>query len=155
MMLLDKRNLLTGAALAAALAAGYGLATFRPAPADAHGEEAHGEEGHADEKGGEEGFIAQAADQAAAAGAAVVTVGRGGGSDIRLTGRVEAAPDARAVVAAPVSGVVERVLLSPGAKVAAGGGVAVIRSADGALVGAEAAAAAAEAAAARETAHQH
>ena len=31
-MLLSKRNLLTGAALAAALAAGYGLATFRAAP---------------------------------------------------------------------------------------------------------------------------
>ncbi len=147
-MLLSKRNLLTGAALAAALAAGYGLATFRPAPADAHGEEAIGEEGHADEKGGEEGFIALAADQAAAAGVAVVTVGRGGGSGIRLTGRVEAAPDARAVVAAPVSGVVERVLLSPGAQVAAGGGVAMIRSADGALVRAEASAAAAEAQAA-------
>ena len=150
-MLFSKRNLLTGAALAAALAAGYGLATFRPAPADAHGEEARDEEGHADEKVGEEGFIALAADQAAAAGVAVVTVGRGGGSDIRLTGRVEAAPDARAVVAAPVSGVVERVLLSPGAQVAAGGGVAVIRSADGALVRAEASAAAAEAQAAQAT----
>ncbi len=80
-MLFSKRNLPTGAALAAALAAGYGLATFgpAPAPADAHGEEARGEEGHADEKGGEEGFIALAADQAAAAGVAVVTVGRGGG----------------------------------------------------------------------------
>jgi len=148
-MLLSKRNLFTGAAIAAALAAGYGLATFRAAPADAHGEEAHGEEGHAEEKGGEEGLIALPADQAAAAGVAVVTVGRGGGSDIRLTGRVEAAPDARAVVAAPVSGVVERVLLSPGAQVAAGGGVVVIRSADGASVRAEAAAAAAEAEAAR------
>lgn len=148
-MQISKRNLLTGVALAAALAAGYGLATFRAAPQASHSEDAHADEDHAAPARAEEGFIPLSADQAAAAGVAVVTVGRGGGSDIRLTGRVEAAPDARAVIAAPVAGVVERVLLSPGAQIGAGGGVAVIRSADGALVRAEASAAAAEAQAAQ------
>jgi cobalt-zinc-cadmium efflux system membrane fusion protein len=152
-MQISKRNLLTGVAIAAALAAGYGVATFRHSEPDAaHGEESHGEEGHSEAEGqpkAEESFITLAADQATAAGVAVVTVGRGGGSDIRLTGRVEAAPNARAVIGAPVAGVVERVLLSPGAQIGAGGGVAVIRSADGALVRAEASAAAAEAQAAQ------
>jgi cobalt-zinc-cadmium efflux system membrane fusion protein len=146
-MQISKRNLFTGVALAAALAAGYGLATFRAAPEASHSEDA--DEDHAEPAGAEKGFIPLSADQSAAAGVAVVTVGRGGGSDIRLTGRVEAAPDAHAVIAAPVAGVVERVLLSPGAQIGAGGGVAVIRSADGALVRAEASAAAAEAQAAQ------
>jgi cobalt-zinc-cadmium efflux system membrane fusion protein len=143
MMKIDKKALLSGAAILAALAVGYGLASLRaPAAKDRHAEPAA-------EAKTEEGRIEILAADASAAGIAVVTVGRGGGSDVRLTGRVEAAPDARAVVAAPLAGVVERVLVSPGVQVGAGGGLVLIRSADGALVSAEAVAAGAEAQAAQ------
>lgn len=141
----DKKTLLTGAAMLAALGLGYGLAMLRGGGA----EPPHGhEEEAASTPRAEEGVVPLTAEAAKAAGVAVVAVDQGGGSAIRLTGRVEAAPDARAVIAAPVGGTIERVLLSPGAPVAAGGAVAVIRSADGALIRAEASAAAAEAQAA-------
>lgn len=142
-MPLDKKSLLTAAALVAALAAGFGLAKVSdradapPAEAD-HGE--HEEAG--------DGLVRLTPQQAAAAGVAVVSVPRGGAGDLRLTGRVEAAPSARAAVSSSLAGSVERLLVAPGASVAAGAGLAVIRSADGASVAAETRAAAADAEAA-------
>lgn len=139
---------LYGAVAAAVLLAGAGgftLSTLIARPA-APAEEEHGaEEEHAE--GGLE--IKLTPQQASAAGIAVVTVSRGGAGDLRLTGRVEAAPSARAAVSAPVSGAVVRLLVAPGTNVGAGGGLAVIRSTEGAAARAESVAAGAEAEAAR------
>lgn len=154
-MALDKKTLISAAAVVVALGAGFGLAKLsdRPPAAEAeHGEE-HADE-HGEEKAGEHAeeagdVVRLTPQQAASAGVAVVTVGQGGAGDLRLTGRVEAAPSARAMVAAPVSGSIERVLVAPGGRIGAGGALAVIRSAEGAAVSAEATAAAAEAEAAR------
>jgi cobalt-zinc-cadmium efflux system membrane fusion protein len=140
---------LYGAVAAAVLLAGAGgfaLSTLVNRPA-APAEEEHGEEGEHAEGGGSE--VKLTPQQATAAGIAVVTVSHGGAGDLRLTGRVEAAPSARAAVAAPVSGAVVRLLVAPGSNVGAGGGLAVIRSAEGAAVRAESVAAGAEAEAAR------
>lgn len=146
-MPVDKKSLLTAAAVVAALGAGFGIAKISDrAPAGEVSEGAeHGEE-HAE---GGDSVVKLTPQQAAAAGVAVVSVSRGGAGDLRLTGRVEASPGARAAVAAPVSGAIERLLVSPGTNVAAGAGLAVIRSADGAAVNAEAVAARADAEASR------
>lgn len=144
-MSLDKRTLLTAAAVVVALGAGFGVAKLTDRPPTAEAEAEHGEE-HG-EAGGD--TVKLTPQQASAAGIAVVTVAHGGAGDLRLTGRVEAAPSARATVAAPVSGSVVRLLTTPGASVGAGAGLAVIRSADGAAVRAESIAAGAEAEASR------
>ena len=141
----DKRMLLTATAVVVALGAGFGLAKLTDRPPAPEAEAEHGEE-HA-EGGGD--VVKLTPQQASAAGIAVVTVVTGGAGDLRLTGRVEAAPSARAAVAAPVSGSVIRLLTAPGASVGVGGGLALIRSADGASVRAESVAAGAEAEAAR------
>lgn len=150
-MALDKKTLISAAAVVIALAAGFGLAKLSdrpPAAETGHADEQTDEHGEEHAEGGGD-VVRLTPQQAAAAGVAVVTVGQGGAGDLRLTGRVEAAPGARALVAAPVSGSVERVLVAPGGRVGAGGGLVVIRSAEGAAVSAEATAAAAEAEAAR------
>jgi cobalt-zinc-cadmium efflux system membrane fusion protein len=144
-MATDKKTLLTAAAVVVALGAGFGLARITDREPAGEAEEAHGEE-HT-EGGGD--TVKLSAAQASAAGVAVVTVARGGAGDLRLTGRVEAAPSARAAVAAPVSGSVVRVLVAPGTSVGAGGGLAVIRSGDGAAMRADSVAAGAAAEAAR------
>lgn len=140
-MAIDKKSLLTAAAVVVALGAGFGVAklTDRPPAAEAEAEQG---EAHPEAAGNEVKLTPQ---QASAAGISVVTVSRGGAGDVRLTGRVEASPSARAAVAAPVSGVVIRLLATPGANVGAGGGLIVIRSAEGAAVRAESVAAAADA----------
>ena len=143
----DKR--LYGAVAAAVVLAGVGgfaLSTVINRP-QAPAEEEHGEEGEHAEGGGSE--VKLTPQQASAAGIAVVTVSRGGAGDLRLTGRVESSPSARAAVAAPVAGAVVRVLVAPGANVGAGSVLAVIRSAEGAAFRAESVAAGAEAEAAR------
>ncbi|HVK42414.1 MAG TPA: efflux RND transporter periplasmic adaptor subunit [Phenylobacterium sp.] len=134
------------AAVVLAGAGGFALSTMinRPAPA---AEEEHADEGEHAESGASE--VKLTPEQTSAAGIAVVTVSRGGAGDLRLTGRVEASPSARAAVAAPVSGAVVRLLVAPGANVGAGTGLAVIRSPEGAAVRAESVAAGAEAEAAR------
>lgn len=109
---------------------------------------AEGEAGHAEEAEAPEGSVAISAAQVQAAGIAVVAVGRGGGAETRLSGRVAPMIDARAAVAATVSGRIERVLVAPGQSVRAGQPLAVLTSGDGATIraDADAAAAAAEAA---------
>jgi len=144
-MQIDRKTLFTGAGLVAALAIGFGAAKLsdRASPPAEAGEEAEAAEG------AKADFVKLTAEQARNAGVAVVAVAQGGAADIRLSGRVEPAPEARAVIAAPVSGSVQRVLVSPGTQVSAGAALVLIRSADGATVRAEAVAANADAEAAR------
>lgn len=164
----DKQRLL-GAVAAAVLiagAGGYGLATWmagRGEAAHAEGEDGHGEEkGHADEGGahseegegheeheGEEGLIELTPAQVQAAGITVVSLGRGGGAEVRLSGRVEPMVDARAAIGASVSGRVERVHVAPGQSVRAGQAVATLVSGDAAGLRADSDAAVAAADAAR------
>jgi membrane fusion protein, heavy metal efflux system len=120
----------------------------------------HGAEGGHDEKGdhddhgdeaaeSEEGLVALTQQQIEASGIQVVALGRGGGSETRLSGRVESAIGARAAVAATVGGRVERVIVAPGTPVRAGQPLAVIVSGEAATMRAGAEAARAEAEAAR------
>ncbi|ATQ42915.1 efflux RND transporter periplasmic adaptor subunit [Caulobacter mirabilis] len=158
---LDKRLLIGGVAVLVVLGGGGLLyAVARPeapvpaakASADGHAE---GEAAHAAEatppKGAEadEGVVALTAEQIQAAGITVVAVGRGGGAETRLSGRVEPMIDARAVVGASVGGRVERVLVAPGQSVRIGQPLAALVSGEAATFRAEADAAAAEAEAAR------
>ncbi len=143
-MKIDRNTLLLGgAAVVIALGAGYGIArvTAPPQPAaqgQAHEEGEHEEGGEeAEAAGAEEGFVALTAERARAAGVIPVSLMRGGGQELRLAGRVEPAPSARAVVAAPIGGTVERVLVAPGSPVNAGSALAVVRSAEGAVIRAE------------------
>ena len=76
-------------------------------------------------------------------------MGRGGGNEYRLSGRVESAVGARAVVAAITGGRVEQIHVAPGSSVEAGQLLAVIVSGDAATLRANADAAVAEAEAAR------
>ncbi len=117
-----------------------------------------GEAGSAEDEGGAvvgeaeapEGFVALSAAQAQAANLIVVGVGRGGGAETRLSGRVQPMVDARAAVAASVGGRVERVLVAPGQTVRIGQALASVVSGEAATFRADADAAAAEAEAARQ-----
>jgi len=125
-----RRSLIaSAAALVAAAGLGYGAAQFtahRPAPP------AHEEEGGEPGEHGATDLVPLKLADAAAAGVSVVTPGRGGGADILLPGRVTLAANALAALGAPVSGAVERVHVSAGARVAAGSPIATLRSADAA-----------------------
>ncbi|WP_225897029.1 efflux RND transporter periplasmic adaptor subunit [Brevundimonas goettingensis] len=132
------------AALGLGLGGGYGLARLNTAPApDAHGEEeGHGEEAHV------EGVVALTPEAAAKAGVSVIAVGRGGGAELTLPGRIAFAPGAEAVVDAPLPGQVVRVHVGVGQGVSAGSPLVTLRSPEGAASRAttDAAEAAAEAA---------
>lgn len=161
---MQRKYLISGAvAVLVALGAGYGAARLT-APASApHAEsDGHADGGHAapasarpaPAQAGEaaeasEGFVPLTDERARLAGVTPVTVMRGGGQELRLAGRVEAAPSARAVVAARISGVVERVFVAPGSPVSAGSAIAVIRSGDGAVIRAETSVVRSQAASAR------
>src|SRR5690606_34461474 len=82
----------------------------------------------------EEGVVALTQQQIEASGIQVVAVGQGGGSEIRLSGRVEPAIGARASVAAAISGRVARVIVAPGTPVAVGAPLAVIVSGEAAAM---------------------
>ena len=128
--MIARRSLIaSAAALVAAAGLGYGAAQFtahRPAPP------AHEEEGGEPGEHGATDLVPLKLADAAAAGVSVVTPGRGGGADILLPGRVTLAANALAALGAPVSGAVERVHVSAGARVAAGSPIATLRSADAA-----------------------
>lgn len=98
---------------------------------------------------GDEAVVVLTARQIDASGISVVAVGRGGGNETRLTGRVEPAVDARAAVAATVGGRVERVMMAPGSRVRAGQTLVMLTSGEAASLRASADAAAANAEAAR------
>lgn len=153
-------RLLCGAAILVALGAGFGLAQLIPhtehaahtegddhAAHDDHDEhDAHDEHDH---EPSEEGVVVLTARQIEASGIRVVSVGHGGGTESRLSGRVESAVDARAVVAAITGGRVEQIHVAPGSSVEAGQLLAVIVSGEAATLRANADAAVAEAEAAR------
>jgi len=140
--------LMAGAAVAVVAIGGGAFLLTRDGPAPV---QASAEAGAEEEAAGkvEEGVIALTPAQIEAAGITVMAVGRGGGGEIRLAGRVEPMIDARAVVAASVGGRVERVLVAPGQSVRAGQPLAVLVSGEAATFRADADAAAAAADAAR------
>lgn len=149
-----RRLMMFAAALLFAVLAGYGIAKLTggqdagPSPAghvDGGGQDEHGDE----EAEGEEGLVVLTQPQIEASGIQVVALGRGGGGETRLSGRVESAVGARAAVAASVGGRVERVVVAPGTPVRAGQPLAVIVSGEAANMRAGADAARAEAQAAR------
>ncbi len=147
-------HLLCGAALLVALGAGFGLAQLIPhtehaARVEGDDHAVHNDHDEHDDVPSEEGVVALTARQIEASGISVVGVGRGGGTEYRLSGRVESAMDARAVVAAITGGRVEQIHVAPGSTVEAGQLLAVIVSGDAATLRANADAAVAEAEAAR------
>lgn len=145
--MLRKQWLLTGAALIAALGIGFAAARVTsPRPAEAEHTEEGGEVG--------EGMIKMTAEQAAAAGVTVVSVGRGGGGELALPGRVEFGPGAEARVDAPLPGVVVQVHVAAGSPVRIGSPLATLRSPEGAAARATADAEAAAADAARAVANR-
>lgn len=146
----DRKWILAGAAaLALTASLGFGLGRLTDS-APAKGARAETEEAPH-----EEGFVALDAADALKAGVLTTTVGRGGGAELVLPGRVALSANASAALGAPVSGTVERVHLAAGDRVAAGAAIATLRSAEGATAraGVDAALAgarAAQAAAARD-----
>jgi cobalt-zinc-cadmium efflux system membrane fusion protein len=127
-MNISKHWLLTGAAVVAALGVGFAGAQLLDRPTAAEAE--HTDEGHEEEEGG--AFVVLTPEAATQAGVAVVSVGRGGGGELKLPGRVAFAPGAEASVDAPVSGSVVRVHVGVGDLVSAGSPLATLRSAEGA-----------------------
>ncbi|NWE52826.1 efflux RND transporter periplasmic adaptor subunit [Brevundimonas sp. P7753] len=142
---------MAGAAAAVVVIGGAAFLMTRDGPAPSPAVEAPAEAGHEGEAAGEaeEGVINLTPAQIEASGITVMAVGRGGGGETRLAGRVEPMIDARAAVAASVGGRVERVLVAPGQSVRAGQALAVLVSGDAATFRADADAAAAAADAAR------
>ena len=145
------RTWLTAGVAAVVVFGGAGIYVLtRPAADPSAAESAEAE--HLEEEG-EEGVLLLTPAQIDAARIAVVAVTGGGGSETRLSGRVEPMVDARAAVAASVGGRVERVLVAPGQSVRAGQALAVLVSGDAAGLRAEVDAAQANAVAA-EQAHE-
>lgn len=149
----NRKWILAGAATAliATTGLGFGLGRLTDKAAVVVAGEGHAEE----EPPHEDGFVALSAADAAKAGVLTTTVGRGGGSELVLPGRVALAANASAALGAPVPGAVERVHVAAGDRVAVGAAIATLRSVEGANARAnvEAAAAgarAAQAAAARD-----
>ncbi|KAK0341599.1 hypothetical protein LTR94_025724, partial [Friedmanniomyces endolithicus] len=95
-------------------------------------------EASAQAQSSEEGVILLTQDQLRATGIEVVAVSQGGGSETRLSGRVQAMVDARALVGATVGGRVERVLVAPGQSVQAGQALVALVSGDAAALRADA-----------------
>lgn len=79
-----------------------------------------------------ENFLRLSAMQIESAGIVIVPVGRGGGQELRMTGRVESPIEAKVAVAATVSGRVETVKVTAGEAVKAGQPLAVLFSGDAA-----------------------
>ena len=141
---------LCGAALLVALGAGFGLAQLIPHTehaAHVEGDDHDDHDDHDDEA--PEGVVVLTARQIEASGIGIVAVGRGGGNETRLTGRVESALEARTAISAIVGGRVEQVQVAPGSPVEAGQTLMVVISGEAATLRANAEAAAAEAEAAR------
>ena len=146
-----KTWLMAGAAAAVIVIGGAAFLMTRDDSAPSTPVQASAEAGDDGEAAGEakEGVITLTPAQIDAAGITVMAVGRGGGGETRLAGRVEPMIDARAAVAASVGGRVERVLVAPGQSVRAGQALAVLVSGEAATFRADADAAAAAADAAR------
>jgi len=87
--------------------------------------------------------------QIEASGITIVPVGRGGGNEIRLVGRVESATGAKVAVGATLSGRVEQLNVVPGATVKAGQVLGTLISGEAAILRGEADSAFADAEVAR------
>lgn len=168
-MTTGKSGRLAAIAVLVALLSGFALARLLDEPLHSLSRSDVGSDGHLDDKGGHaaeaggdgharerdehagevEGVVALTARQIEASGITVIAVGRGGGVETRLAGRVESTIDARAAIATPVGGRVERVEVAPGKRVEAGQTLAVLVSGEAAALRAQADAAAAEAESAR------
>lgn len=156
---MNRRNLAIATAAVVLAAGGGGFVIARlTAPQAAeeagheeagHEEAGHEEEGREGQAAAEEGFVRLAPAEAQAAGVTVVSLQRGGGQEIRLAGRVEPQPSARAAVASPLAGAVQRVYVAPGSYVRAGAAIATLRSGEGAVLRAEGAVGSSQAASAR------
>lgn len=150
-MNIQRHWLMTGAAVVAALGVGFGAAQLmnRPTPDAAHAENgAEAEEGHGVEHAEEGTHVELTPEAAQKAGVTIVTVGQGGGTELKLPGRIAFATGAEADVDAPLPGVVTRVHVGIGDRVGVGSPLATLRSPEGAASRAtvDAAAAATEAA---------
>ncbi|WP_058833535.1 efflux RND transporter periplasmic adaptor subunit [Luteimonas abyssi] len=164
-----RRRLALAAALLAALAAGFGLARLggdvqdgradtdersasanhASAPSEPHdGRENDAEPTEAGD-GHDDNVVTLTPRQIEASGIEVIAVGRGGGGETRLSGRIEPAIGARAAVSAAMGGRIERVLVAPGSVVREGQPLAILVSGEAATWRASADAAQAEAEAAR------
>ena len=148
-MHINKHGLMTGAAVVAALGIGFAGAQFIDRPTAAT-EAEHAEDNHEDEGGG--AVFALSPQAAERAGVTIVGLERGGGSELKLPGRVAFAPGAEASIDAPLAGSVVRVHVGAGDRVSVGSPIATLRSAEGAGSRAtvDAAAASAQAAVAAE-----
>lgn len=145
----NKTLLISGASAVILLGAGGFYLLSRgadPAPVVAENQTAEAES----QADAPEGFVELSESQAQGANIVVVGVGRGGGAEIQLAGRVEPMVDARAAVAASVGGRVERVLVAPGQTVRIGQPLASLVSGEAATFRADADAAAAQTEAARQ-----
>ncbi len=125
----DRRLILASAAAGLALAVGLGFGLGRVTQAPPAVDADHESSEPAPH---EDGFVALNAADALKAGVLTTTVGRGGGGELVLPGRVALAANASAALAASVSGAVERVQVAPGDRVTAGAAIAVLRGAEGA-----------------------
>jgi cobalt-zinc-cadmium efflux system membrane fusion protein len=143
---LNKSWLMAGTA-AVVLLGGTGFYLLNGQPKTAPAEAI---EDRADDEGAVEGVVDLSPAQIEAVSISVVTVGGGGGGEVRLSGRVEPMMDARAAVAAAIAGRVERVLVAPGQSVRVGQTLAILISGDAAVLRADADAARATAIAAQQ-----
>lgn len=145
-MNIQRHWLMTGTAVIAALGLGFGGAQLLNRPAAEA--DAHAEEGHEEEEA-EGAVVALSPADAAQAGVTVIALQRGGGSELKLPGRVDFAPGAEAAVDAPLGGSVTRVHVGLGDRVSVGSALITVRSPDGAASRADADAASASVDAAR------
>src|SRR5690554_4983689 len=126
-MNMNRKSFLFVTSMIIALAAGFGLAQIfdggseRPPPLSQGADDGHDDEAH-------DGVVALTVRQIEAAGIRIVAVGRGGGSETRLAGRVEYTLEARTAIATSVGGRVERVHVAPGSDVEAGQALAEVIS---------------------------
>ncbi|QQQ18645.1 efflux RND transporter periplasmic adaptor subunit [Brevundimonas vitis] len=148
-MHINRHGLMTGAAVLAALGIGFAGAQFIDRPTAAT-EAEHADDNHEDEGGSP--IVVLSPQAAERAGVTVVGVERGGGSELKLPGRVAFAPGAEASIDSPLAGGVVRVHVGPGDRVSVGSPIATLRSTEGAGSRAtvDAAAASAQAAVAAE-----
>jgi len=135
-------------ALVLAALLGYGFARWTVAGPDAAAD-GHDDQAPEQARTGEDRLALTAA-QLAASGIEVVAVGRGGGQENRLSGRVAPVNGAHATVAAVIGGRIARVLVAPGAHVRAGDVLVIVVSGQAATLRADADAAQAQAQAARQ-----
>lgn len=140
----NKSVLIAGAAAVVLIGSAGVFLALNPSPSQetqsqpGQGADDHDDHGDQAEGGEREGFVALTAQQIEAADIQIVAIGRGGGGETRLSGRVEPRVDSRAAVAAVVGGRVERVLVAPGQSIRAGQPLVSLVSGDAATLRAEA-----------------